>query len=293
VVRVDSGFAGGDVVTPHYDPMLAKVIVWAPTRAQAARALAGALAQARIHGLVTNRDLLVNVLRHPAFLAGRIDTAFFEQHGLDMLARPLADEDAQRLSAYAAALAASAAERAEATVVTGLPSGWRNVASASQNRAYQAPAGRIDVGYRRARDGVRIEGEPDLVVGEVTPTRVELGRGTVRHVFAVAAYADMVCVDSALGPVSLRPVERFPEPETQVASGSLLAPLPGAVIRLGVAEGDQVTAGQPLLWLEAMKMQHEITAPTDGTVTSLPVAVGHQVEVGAVLAVVTPPEAQP
>ncbi|MEU8003839.1 biotin carboxylase N-terminal domain-containing protein [Catellatospora sp. NPDC049111] len=293
VVRVDSGFAGGDVVTPHYDPMLAKVIVWAQTRAQAARALAGALAQARIHGLVTNRDLLVNVLRHPAFLAGRIDTAFFEQHGLDMLARPLADEDAQRLSAYAAALAASAAERAEATVVTGLPSGWRNVASAPQTRAYQAPAGRVDVGYRRTRDGVLIEDESDLVVGEVTPTRVELGRGTVRHVFAVAAYPDMVCVDSVLGPVSLRPVERFPEPEAQVASGSLLAPLPGAVIRLAVAEGDQVTAGQPLLWLEAMKMQHEITAPTDGTVTSLPVAVGHQVEVGAVLAVVTPPEAQP
>ncbi len=295
MVRLDSGFTGGDVVAAHYDPMLAKVIVWAPTRAQAARALVAALAQARIHGLVTNRDLLVNVLRHPAFLAGRINTAFFEQHGLDMLARPLADEDAQRLSAIAAALAASAAERAGATVVTGLPGGWRNVAAAPQTRAYQGPAGRIDVGYRRTRDGMQVEGEPDLVVGEVTATRVELGRGNVRHVFAVAAYPDVVCVDSVLGPVSLRPVERFPEADVQVASGSLLAPLPGAVIRLAVAEGDQVSAGQPLLWLEAMKMQHEITAPTDGTVTSLPVAIGRQVEVGAVLAVVTPadPEAHP
>ncbi|WP_425457658.1 acetyl-CoA carboxylase biotin carboxyl carrier protein subunit [Catellatospora sichuanensis] len=142
---------------------------------------------------------------------------------------------------------------------------------------------------------MQVEGEPDLVVGEVTATRVELGRGNVRHVFAVAAYPDVVCVDSVLGPVSLRPVERFPEADVQVASGSLLAPLPGAVIRLAVAEGDQVSAGQPLLWLEAMKMQHEITAPTDGTVTSLPVAIGRQVEVGAVLAVVTPadPEAHP
>ncbi|MEV0457677.1 acetyl/propionyl/methylcrotonyl-CoA carboxylase subunit alpha [Catellatospora methionotrophica] len=293
VVRLDSGFASGDVVTPYYDPMLAKVIVWGPTRGQAARALAAALVQARIHGLVTNRDLLVNVLRHPAFLAGRINTAFFEQHGLDMLARPLADEDAQGLSAIAAALAASAAERAGATVVTGLPSGWRNVASAPQTRVYQAASGRIDVGYRRTRDGFLIEGEPELVAGEVTATRVELGRGNVRHAFTVAAYPDLVCVDSVLGPVSLRPVERFPEAEVQVASGSLLAPLPGAVIRVAVAEGQQVTAGQPLLWLEAMKMQHEITAPTDGTVTHLPVAVGHQVEVGAVLAVVTPPEAQP
>ncbi|MEV4417131.1 biotin carboxylase N-terminal domain-containing protein [Catellatospora sp. NPDC049609] len=287
VVRVDSGVTSGDVVTSYYDPMLAKVIAWAPTRAQAARALAAALAQARVHGLVTNRDLLVNVLRHPAFLAGETDTAFFDRHGLDELARPLAGEDAQRLSAVAAALAASAAERASATVVTGLPAAWRNVASAPQTRAYQAPCGRIDVAYRGGRGGVHLA--DGLTAGEVTPTRVELARGPVRYAFDVAAYDGLVCVDSVLGPVALRPVARFPEPEAQVTTGSLLAPLPGAVIRIAVAEGDQVTAGQPLLWLEAMKMQHEITAPTDGVVTSLPVTTGRQVEVGAVLAVVTPP----
>ncbi|BCJ76781.1 acetyl/propionyl-CoA carboxylase subuit alpha [Catellatospora sp. IY07-71] len=291
VVRVDSGVTSGDVVTPHYDPMLAKVIVWAPTRAQAARALASALAGARVHGLVTNRDLLVNVLRHPAFLAGETDTAFFDRHGLDELAKPLADEDAQRLSAVAAALAAAAAERANATVGSGLPTAWRNVASAAQIRSYQAPCGRIDVAYRGGRGGVHLD--DGLTAGDVSPTRVQLSRGPVRYAFDVAAFDGLVCVDSVLGPVALRPVERFPEPEAQVATGSLLAPLPGAVIRVAVAEGDQVTAGQPLLWLEAMKMQHEITAPTDGVVTSLPVTTGRQVEVGAVLAVVTPttPEA--
>ncbi|WP_203749443.1 acetyl/propionyl/methylcrotonyl-CoA carboxylase subunit alpha [Catellatospora bangladeshensis] len=291
VVRVDSGVASGDVVTSYYDPMLAKVIVWAPTREQAARALASALAGARVHGLVTNRDLLVNVLRHPAFLAGETDTAFFDRHGLDELAKPLADEDAQRLSAVAAALAASAAERAAATAGAGLPSAWRNVASAAQTRSYQAPCGRIDVAYRGGRGGVHLD--EGLTAGDVGPARVELSRGPVRYAFDVAAFDGLVCVDSVLGPVALRPVERFPEPEAQVATGSLLAPLPGAVIRVAVAEGDRVTAGQPLLWLEAMKMQHEITAPTDGVVTSLPVTTGRQVEVGAVLAVVTPttPEA--
>ncbi|MFC7407233.1 hypothetical protein ACFQQL_19130, partial [Georgenia alba] len=95
----------GSVVGVHYDPMLAKVISFAPTRGQAAQLLAGALARTELHGLRTNRDLLVNILRHPAFLAGDTDTAFFDTHGLDTLARPLADPDVEALSALAAALA--------------------------------------------------------------------------------------------------------------------------------------------------------------------------------------------
>src|SRR5699024_128324 len=90
-VRLDSGIDDGAAVGVHYDPMLAKAIAWAPQRDEAARILASALARARIHGLVTNRDLLVNVLRHPAFLAGETDTAFFDRHGLAVLAAPLAD----------------------------------------------------------------------------------------------------------------------------------------------------------------------------------------------------------
>jgi propionyl-CoA carboxylase alpha chain len=93
-------------------------------------------------------------------------------------------------------------------------------------------------------------------------------------------------VDSSLGSVALTPVERFPDPSQQVAVGSLLAPMPGTVIRVAVAVGDKVAQGQPLLWLEAMKMEHTISAPTDGIVAELAVGTGQQVEVGAVLAVV-------
>ena len=83
------------------------------------------------------------------------------------------------------------------------------------------------------------------------------------------------------------------DPAEQVAAGSLLAPMPGSVIRIAVAQGDTVTAGQPILWLEAMKMQHQINAPAAGVIAELPVHAGQQVEVGAVLAVVTPPEGDP
>jgi propionyl-CoA carboxylase alpha chain len=96
-----------------------------------------------------------------------------------------------------------------------------------------------------------------------------------------------VYVDSPLGPVTLRRQPRFVDPAEQVAAGSLLAPMPGSIARIAVSVGDRVTAGQPILWLEAMKMQHRIDAPADGTVADLAVHEGQQIDVGAVLAVVT------
>ena len=116
-IRLDSGIVDGSVVSIYYDPMLAKVISYAPTRRQAAMVLADALTRSRSSRRATNRDLLVNVLRHPAFLDGATDTAFFDTHGLAELARPLADADDIRLSAIAAALADAADNRSTATVV--------------------------------------------------------------------------------------------------------------------------------------------------------------------------------
>ena len=94
------------------------------------------------------------------------------------------------------------------------------------------------------------------------------------------------------GGVSLAVTPRFVDPSSQVAPGSLVAPMPGSVVRVAVAVGDRVSAGQPVLWLEAMKMQHQVSAPADGVVTALPVAVGAQIEVGAVLAVVGESESE-
>jgi propionyl-CoA carboxylase alpha chain len=267
----------------HYDPMLAKVIAWAPTRTHAATALASALARARIHGVVTNRDLLVNVLRHPAFLRGETDTAFFDRHGLAALASPLAADAAGHVSALAAALAIDAAERAAAPVLRGVPSGWRNVVSQPQRTSFEGH----DIGYRLARDGLHAEGFDDVALVESTPEHVVLDVAGVRRAFDVAIHPVEVYVDSALGPVTLRRVPRFVDPSEQVAAGSLLAPMPGSVVRIAVAVGDQVKAGQPMLWLEAMKMQHRINAPADGVVADLPVREGQQIDVGAVLAVVT------
>ncbi|MCK7627555.1 ATP-grasp domain-containing protein [Streptomyces sp. RS10V-4] len=278
-VRLDSGVTDGDTVTVHYDPMLAKVIAWAPTRAEAVRKLAGALERARIHGPATNRELLVRSLRHPEFAgATGLDTGFYDRH-LATLAGPGTSGDA--LSALAAALA-DAHGRSRF-------GGFRNLPSGPQHKRYARGDTVHEVRYRLGRDGLTAEDFPGVRLLALAADAVVLEVDGVRRHFAVARYGDRVHVDSPLGACALTALPRFPDPAARTEPGSLLAPMPGTVVRVadGLAEGDRVAAGAPLLWLEAMKMEHRITAPAAGTLTALPVRPGQQVEVGTLLAVVT------
>ncbi|RFU36674.1 biotin/lipoyl-binding protein [Actinomadura logoneensis] len=290
-LRLDAGYESGGEVGVHYDPMLAKVIAYAPTRAAAARRLRRALGGARLHGVTTNRELLVRVLGEKAFLAGDTHTGYLDEVGLETLARPLADERAVRLSALAAALADAAANRAGARVLGGLPAGWRNVPSQPQRKAFE---GGIEVEYRLTRDGLVTgdAGDADNAAGTValvgmSPEQVVLDVDGVRYAFDVQAVGGRVFVDSALGPVALTPEPRFADPSGQVAPGSLLAPMPGTVVRVETERGADVAEGQTLLILEAMKMEHRIAAPAAGTVAALNVTQGQQVEAGSVLAVIS------
>ncbi|MFJ5220047.1 biotin carboxylase N-terminal domain-containing protein [Streptomyces sp. NPDC088354] len=276
-LRVDAGFTDGDRVGVHYDAMLAKVIVHAPTRERALRQLAGALERARVHGLVTNRDLLVRVLRDPDFVAGRLSTAFLGRLG------PAApgDPGTVRLAALAAALADASGRHALG--------GWRNVPSAPQRKTYRAePDGtEYEVRYRPGRGGLTAEGHPDVRLLSAAAGEVVLEVSGIRRTFEVAVYGDEVDVDGPLGAHRFTALPRFPDPVDRIAPGSLLAPMPGTVVRIAdVAVGDKVEAGRPLLWLEAMKMEHRVAAPADGVLTALHAEVGRQVDVGTVLAVV-------
>jgi propionyl-CoA carboxylase alpha chain len=167
-------------------------------------------------------------------------------------------------------------------VQAGLPSGWRNVVSQPQHTTFAE----AKVAYRISRDGLRAEGLPHTSLVSATPTLVVLETSGVRHRFAVARYDDVTHVDSALGSVRLTPLARLPEPVEHVAPGSLLAPMPGTVLRVDVKPGEPVGVGQVIMVLEAMKMEHRITAPASGTVSALNVAPGRQVDAGAVLAVI-------
>jgi acetyl/propionyl-CoA carboxylase alpha subunit len=282
-IRVDAGVADGSVIGPHYDPMLAKVIAHGATRADAARRLARALRGARIHGVTTNRDLLLAILDDADFLAGRYVR----------LASLVRTEPVDPMRAAAAALAESAAHRSAARVLATLPTGWRNVAAHPQQVAYTAGEQTVEVAYRFARFGVdvRVDGKPLAVVPvSVTADRVVLEIEGVRRVFDVHQTDTALYVDDGAGSAALTRVPRFPDPDAVGHAGSLLAPMPGSVVRVAAEVGATVTAGQALVVLEAMKMEHTVAAPLDGVLTALHVGPGDQVESGQPLAVVEVPE---
>ncbi|MEU9090345.1 biotin carboxylase N-terminal domain-containing protein [Streptomyces sp. NPDC048428] len=288
-LRLDTGYTGGDTIGVHYDPMLAKVIAHAPTRAGAVRLLARALERARIHGPVTNRDLLVRSLRHPDFAAARLDTGFYDRHLEALITAP--DEAAVRMAATAAAVVEAARNATLRTAGGFMRFGaWRNLPSQPQLRRYRSePDGRAyEITYRPTRDGLAVgtEGVRVVSAGRARAT-LECG-GVVRH-FEIDRRDDRVYVDTATGAYTFTALPRFTDPAERTEPGSLLAPMPGTVVRLadGLAAGAAVEAGQPLIWLEAMKMEHRILAPAAGTLTALHAAPGLQVEVGALLAVVT------
>ncbi|MFJ5050090.1 biotin carboxylase N-terminal domain-containing protein [Streptomyces sp. NPDC088719] len=289
-LRLDTGYTGGDTIGVHYDPLLAKVIAHAPTRAGAVRLLARALERARIHGPVTNRDLLVASLRHPDFAAARLDTGFYVRR-LDDLTAPAPGRDPAT-----AALAAALAAAVRNTTAPGGPAptrfgAWRNVASGPQRRRYRSEPDGIayEAAYRTPRTGVPEPHDASgVLVLAVTPDRVTLEMGGVARHFTVTADRDRVYVDTADASYAFTALPRFTDPATHTEPGSLLAPMPGTVVRLaeGLVTGAPVEAGQPLIWLEAMKMEHRILAPAAGTLTALHAVPGRQVEVGALLAVV-------
>jgi acetyl/propionyl-CoA carboxylase alpha subunit len=288
-VRLDAGVEDGSVVGPHYDPMLAKVIAVAPTRTEAAARLAASLAGARLHGVTTNRDLLVGVLRSPEFLEGHTDTAFLERHPPAELEAPRRTPAAERAAAAAAALALAASARRVAPVLATLPSGWRNNPSAAQEVAFAGRDGRLEVTYRLARDGVElaVDGAPLTArVWSSTPDAVDLELDGVRRRYDVHLVAGTAHVDSTLGSFSLPVLERLPVPVPEVAAGSLVAPMPGTVVRVAAGPGAAVAAGEVLVVLEAMKMEHAVASPAHGRVSEVRVAVGQVVDTGAVLAVV-------
>jgi propionyl-CoA carboxylase alpha chain len=288
-LRIDAGFASGTRVSTFYDSMLAKVIGFGATRDDARRRLASSLSRARLHGVTTNRDLLVAILREDEFAAGAIDTGYLERHPYDELV-PARGEDALAVHVLAAALADQAARRGQALVLAGLPSGFRNNPSAPQTATYELDGTPAEVTYRFDRDGLRatVAGKPvaDAKLLSATPARVDLACAGIRRIVDVTRVGTTAYVDSPLGHDALVEVERFPDPSATAHAGSLLAPMPGTVVRVAAAVGDSVEAGAAIITIEAMKMEHAIRAPVAGVVTALPVTAGSQVDSGTVLAVV-------
>jgi acetyl/propionyl-CoA carboxylase alpha subunit len=286
-VRTDIGVVAGSEIGIHYDSMLGKVIAHAPTRTEAAQVLARALAQAWLPGVITNREQLVRILSHPAFLAGELHTHFLEQHAGE-LAAPTPGLDRLRVAAIAATLHAIESRRDPRAFA---PPGWRNVRSADQQVVYRHGDQELQLGYHPTSDGFEL-----AIGGKSTPvTRVSLAgdhlafteHGNHRRTARVLAHGPRVYVlaDGVLTVLVEEP--RFPDHAAEAVKGGLIAPMPGKVVKVLVTAGQEVAAGAALVVLEAMKMEHTVRATEAGTVRELHVAVGDQVDTDRLLAVVT------
>jgi acetyl/propionyl-CoA carboxylase alpha subunit len=233
-----------------------------------------------VHGVVTNRDLLVAILRHEEFAAGAIDTGFLARHPPAEL---IPDVPPPALHLLAAALAGQAERRQAAPVLRTFPSGWRNNPSGLQQARFAGHA----IGYRITGPAVRAEiGAEvlDVIAHAITPDEVDLESGGVRRIISVHRVGDVSYVDSVLGHSALAEEARFADPGAALAAGSLVAPMPGTVVRVEAAAGDQVRAGQAIVSIEAMKMEHAISAPVAGVLAEVHVAVGDQIDAGTVVA---------
>ncbi|WP_026873081.1 acetyl/propionyl/methylcrotonyl-CoA carboxylase subunit alpha [Inquilinus limosus] len=283
-VRVDSGIRPGDAISIHYDPMIAKLIVWDRDRPAAVRRLARALDQVRIAGLATNLGFLRAIARHPAFAAAELDTGFIARHGAKLLPPP-APASSEDIALAALGLVLGRAR--DRSSPWGLADGWRLNDEAVEMLRLADGDAEIPVAVRYRRHGGLSIGTPDgpveaggtLVDGVLT---ARLGDRTVRATIMAAEERIAVLrdgVDRVFGIVD--PLAHAGE---EAGTGSrLTAPMPGRVIAVLVEAGAKVTKGQPLIVLEAMKMEHTVAAPADGTVTSLPFAAGDQVDEGVAL----------
>jgi acetyl-CoA/propionyl-CoA carboxylase biotin carboxyl carrier protein len=291
-VRVDSSLAVGTVVGTDYDPMLGKVIATGPDRETARARLVAALAGTAVLGVATNTGFLQALLSDPDVVAGRLDTGLIERRGEALTA--VGPVPSAVYAAAALALVVEAEPTGARVDRWDVPDGWRLGEPAWTVRRLTAAGGEpVTVRVRgRAADAVVCVGDADP-----QPARAERDGDALavtvdglRTRYAVVHSAGTVWLAADGRVTSFREQERLAGAGGAVASdGAVTAPMPGTVTVVKVSVGDQVEAGDPLLVVEAMKMEHVLTAPLAGTVTELGVTAGRPVRLDERVAVVTPP----
>jgi propionyl-CoA carboxylase alpha chain len=281
-VRWESGVEAGSVVTVRFDPLLAKVIAFAPTRNEAASTLALALEGLHVGGVTTNRDFLVATLRDEHFLDGETTTDFIDRYAPS---RSLSlSDDELRWSSTAAALWLQGENREHAPVLNLVPSGWRNARLPRQRTQLRWKNQELSLEYQLRRDGSFDVGADDhALVHRWDEREIDLEFNAHRATRRVTRTNTHLYVQSSRGTVDFEIVPRFAVPDVEAIVGGLTAPMPGLVIDIRVTPGQHVEVGETLMVMEAMKMEHVISAPNAGTVATILVSTGQQVDNGAVL----------
>ena len=283
--RWDTGVKNGTVIGTDFDPMLAKIISYAPNRTDAAAKLAKALESAHIGGLKTNRDFLVNCLKTKEFLNGDTTSDFIERV---KPSRKLEINQSQIEHACAiAAMWIQQQNRNNSNVAKFMPSGWTNGRLPHQKVTVEFENTEYDFQYKQQRDQKFLfSNNKEAYIYSCDEDGIDMIFDGKRHYSRVTTSKNNILVHMPFGDVMLQSKPRFKMPGTEVTIGGLIAPMPGKVIDVKVKKGKKVKAGDTLVILEAMKMEHSIKAAEDGTVSELLISVNDQVENGALLMVV-------
>ena len=288
-VRWDSGVEKGSFVGVEFDPMLAKVISHGIDRTEATLNLAKALEKLHLAGVTTNRNFLVSTLRHNKFLKGETTTDFIE----DNYPEPnlnLTEGEVEKAT-IAVALWLQNKNRKNAIVLRSIPSGWRNGRLPAQEVSLLHSGEKITVSYKTKRDGSFVFNNGNTAkIHHWSAEHIEAEIDGERMTSMITEGQGNVHLQTNRGTVSFEILPRFEPPVLQIAEGSLVAPMPGIVLEIKVSNGDTVAAGDTLLTLEAMKMEHHVKAPYKGTVEKILVSENQQLDNGVPLLVINPVE---
>ena len=282
-IRWDSGVEQGYKVGTDFDPMLSKVIAWAPNRIDAINKLARGLEKAHFGGVKTNRDFLISCLRNESFINGNTTTDFIERekpNGEQVLS------ENQIFNASAAiALWIAMGNRASDEVTDFMPSNWTNGRMPHQRIKLMILKNEIEIKYQLKRSGLFEVMGTNCKIHAVDESGIDVEVGSHRFFAQVTRANDQILINMPFGDLDAVIVPRFIEPGNEVPEGGLVAPMPGKVIEVKVKKGDKVKAGDTLIIIEAMKMEHSIKATENGKVTKLMVSLNQQVDNGATLLV--------
>ncbi len=284
-VRVDSAVREGDAISPYYDSMIAKLIVWGENRAQALARLDAALAATHIVGLQTNVAFLRRVVASPSFATADLDTALIERERAVLFGAPPLPPEWAAAGVVAHALAIEAA--AEGADPWSRRDGWRIVGGARRRFELDLEGRHVPAVLLRGHDGalhLSLGGHAwPLQCRALGDDRFDVMLGDRRERLAVYAHSETVAVFADRGSATVEEYDVIAHAGEGAVEGRLTAPMPGKVVAVLVAAGDAVKAGQPLAVMEAMKMEHTIAAPRDGVVDQVLYAVGDQVAEGGEL----------
>jgi 3-methylcrotonyl-CoA carboxylase alpha subunit len=296
-VRVDSGVRAGDTVTPFYDAMIAKIIGYGEDRATARARLARGLAETAVIGVATNHGLLARIVDDREFAAGPVDTGFIERRRDELLAAAGPPPDFA-LAAAALHRLVGLAETAGGSDPWSRIDGWRpNLAPAPHSLSFRCDGAEYAVAATSDGDAWRLEIGADVRRAHAERRRdgrLVLALDGVRRALRVAETGNTIVVASGGRSWTFDLLDPLAPPEdAEPGGGRLTAPMPGRLVQLLVSVGERVRQGQPLLVVEAMKMEHTIVAPHDGTVAAIRYAPGDLVGEGAELISLAEPDDQP